>query len=252
MTVRKLIASVPVITLLLINCFGPLDPNDPYTDPGTIVTPENVPAVQKGMVAYWKFNEGKESSSLDVTINKNTLIVNNCIWDSGVDSSALKFDGSSSYAYAYDDSSLNFGTGDFTISLWIKPQKITSESGRYDIISKGEVGQGFTVSLFRNRVSAFVGSIVTVGDADTNLTIYDTTWHNIVVLRKSSKVSTYLDSKFVHSYEFTGNISNNSTLLIGKNSSGDSFYAGMLDEVKLQNVAWTAQQIAAEKSRFTK
>ena len=124
MTVRKLVASVPVITLLLFNCFGPLDPNDPYIDPGTGVTPNNIPGVQKGMVAYWKFNEGKESGALDMTSNKNTLIVNSCIWDSGVDSSALKFDGSSSYACAYNDSSLNFGTGDFTISLWIKPQKI--------------------------------------------------------------------------------------------------------------------------------
>ena len=143
-----MISRLPVfcfpLILILCSCFGPFDPYNP--DLITGYDKENpLDPIPNSIVAYWDFNEGQGATVDNRVSDRSDGSIQSCLWDStgGLDSSStLKFNGTSSYVFVRDDTTLNFGTGDFTVSFWIKPEKITG-SGHMDIIRKGEEGQGF-------------------------------------------------------------------------------------------------------------
>ena len=75
------------------------------------------------LVAHWKFNEGTGSTAYDSSVNNNTGALHNMAeddWVSGLDGTALNFDGSDDYVQVADDSSMSFGTGSFSIAVWMK------------------------------------------------------------------------------------------------------------------------------------
>lgn len=81
--------------------------------------------MDNGLVGYWKL----KGDCLDYSGNNNNGI------NHGVDLSNSIFDGKSSYIEIPDNKLLNFGTGDFTINVWIYTEKIVDDVIG-DILSK--------------------------------------------------------------------------------------------------------------------
>lgn len=253
MPVKSRFKIFPVILTTFCFCFGPFNPDDPAPeDPST--DSDTRPSITKGIVAHWNFNENENVLIKDISDYKNNGSASNCIWDStGVDDSgALVFNGTNSFVAVGHDSSLDFDKADFTISAWIKPDTSLkhSNNGRYDIISKGESGKGFTISLYRNKVCGFVGSMTAITDADTNTMIFDTLWHNIMLIRNKSTITMYFDNKQVHSYNYSATVSTSSDLYLGKNISRSTLYSGLLDQLKIMNYAWSSSERISEINRF--
>ncbi|NLG18603.1 MAG: LamG domain-containing protein [Fibrobacter sp.] len=248
-----MISRLPVLfflpLLMFCSCFGPFEPFNTNAISGDD-RQNSLDPIPNSIVAYWDFNEGQGEAVDNRVSERCEGYIQGCLWDSsgGLDSSsALKFNGISSYVFVRDDTTLNFGTGDFTVSFWIKPEKITG-SGHMDIIRKGEDGQGFCISLYRNRIVGLLGS-KTISDIDTSNFIFDSTWHNVILCRINSAVSLYLDNYRVQTYDYSGNISNTSPLHIGKGKTESDCYAGLIDEVKIANYGWVESARYTEYSR---
>ena len=73
-----------------------------------------------GLVAHWPLDEGGDGTARDASGNGNDGTLNGPTWDSGKFGGALSFDGSNDFVDCGNSSTLDFGTGDFTVSAWIK------------------------------------------------------------------------------------------------------------------------------------
>jgi hypothetical protein len=252
-----------ILLLFFISCFGPFDPYNPppvrsNEPPGSNPDDTLQPAPQvAGLIAYWKCNDTASTSLKDETGRHEGMLVGGTWVPSEVDGNALKLDGSGDYVAIATtaDSLFNFGTGDFTVSLWVKPLIVeqVTDSSQYDILSKGEVfKQGFALSIYRNRFSAFVGQYTT-GNIDTLASADDGEWHHLVMVRRSATVELYVDGNKSQSYTSNSNVINNNRLLIGRDASTrqDHHYSGSIDEIKILNKAWYENDVVNEYNRFS-
>ena len=246
--------------LFFCSCFGPFDPYNPPPDrqgDGGTSEPTTNPGFPSGMVAWWTCNDSVNNSLAD-TLGKNNGQITGCTRDSGISGWALDFNGSGDYVSipSSSDSPFNFGEGDFTISLWIKPRIDTriTDTTRFDIISKGVAKEeGYTVSITRNGFSAFVGRYSTAS-IDTSFPASAGVWRHLAVIRKRGTVELFVDNTMVQTYTGESNVSTNLNLLLGRDASGsgrqDRFYSGLIDEIKIFNTAWGAADVNGEYKRF--
>ena len=87
-------------------------------------------------VAWWPFNEGIGTVVTDATGNGNNGAISGAAWTTGIEGTALSFNGTSDYVVVPDNPLLNFDAGlSFTISVWVNgsPTQI-QDAG---IINKG-------------------------------------------------------------------------------------------------------------------
>lgn len=246
---KSVFLSFSTLILFFCSCLGPFDPYNVL--PGE--NGNNPITANEALVGHWNLNEGEGRQAANLVSNRIHGAISNCVWDSagGLDSSAaLRFDGITSFMMVPDDSSLDFGTGDFTISIWIKPDYF-SGSGSRTIVRKGEEGKGFSIVLYRNRIIGLAGNKTTITSADTTLRIFDNTWHHVVFSRVNSIISLYLDNHLVHSYEYTGSVSSTSPLFIGRGRTESDYYSGLIDEIKILNYGWSESERISEYIRAT-
>jgi len=147
--------------------------------------------------------------------------------------------------------SLNLGTGDFTISVWVK-YNLTATNADSDILRKGNTGdtipKNYKLELVNGAISGVVyessGASATVTTPD----LYsDNKWHFAVFRRESTTIYLYVDGNLKASTGSAGqNVTNTSTFSIGsKNSLNDDFFDGTIDEVRIAKTARNADWIKA-------
>ncbi|MHC4494231.1 MAG: hypothetical protein ACYSYM_00240 [Planctomycetota bacterium] len=76
--------------------------------------------IAEGLVGYWPLDEGGGTTTADASGNGNDGTLNAPKWDAGKFGSALNFDGVDDYVDLGNPPILDFGTGDFTVSAWVK------------------------------------------------------------------------------------------------------------------------------------
>lgn len=148
------------------------------------------------IVANWTFDEGIEGYANDITAFGNNCTINNASWVSGVKGNALEFNGFDSYLNCSNDSSLNFGTGDYTLNYWVK----VPTEGLYG-------GYGITKENAYNGFGYDSGTVDPVGDPNwlgtqdgvnnyytrdwTNIS--DNNWHMLTLVRNQTGTH-YIDA----------------------------------------------------------
>jgi len=220
-------------------------------------------------VAHWRFDEGQGTTLYDESDNNNdgtlslgslgqtsagSVKVNaNTAWYNGREGKqnySLNFDGSDDYVDVVDpiDGSLDFGTNDFTISLWVKT---TDTSGT--VLSKSSGGIGYKYGLANGWGGTSIfwfedgnnpGSDYTYVTTD----ITDGIWHHVVGIADHTKVNVqiYVDGVYDPGVggadvSTAGSYNNNADLYIGYLS-----FNGQIDDVKVFNYALTEGQIKTE------
>jgi len=70
----------------------------------------------------------------------NQVVLYNTSWTAGINGSALVFNGTTSYGSAVEPraNTLDFGSGDFTMSAWINTTSPSNQGYKENIISKGD------------------------------------------------------------------------------------------------------------------
>ena len=210
-----------------------------------------------GLVAYYPFN----GSANDESGNGNHGSVNSATLSTdrfGNQNKAYSFDGIDDFIEVPDALELNFGSGDFSISLWFK---LSDTESKQMLLHKSTFSSvnlpqywirvnGNDSYLFFNTQalgpSDYLGvSAGNIGDGETN-------WHNLTVTRSSETLNLYLNGQFITSS--TGdfkNVTNSGSLLIGAQQSSEgsdtkyNFADGKIDDIRIYNRTLSLSEVMA-------
>jgi hypothetical protein len=154
------------------------------------------------------------------------------------------FDGVNDYVFIPHSNSLDFGTGSFTISLWVK--YANNPSSDYDILRKGcttnnpPSPSNYKMEVLGNKLSA---NLHQDGIGDVTVTSAgsygDDNWHFMVCQREAQTMRLYVDTSLIGSVGSAGHdLTNGANMSIGsKDTLDDDFYAGLIDEVEISNAS---------------
>jgi len=208
------------------------------------------------LVAHWEFNEPSGSTASDSSGNGNdgTLHnMNDSDWVSGQWGNALDFDCSNDYVSVSDDSSMDFGTGSFSISLWVIADNYNNQSM---MIINGTSGGGYSGKRYSFRYDD--NDVIFVVDDNTTKTRVETTtnflhggaWHHVVAVRDrgSDKMRIYVDgSQSVEAGDNTNNSidSPNEPVYIGRDGidNNSNYVDGRLDDIRLYDFVLSSDDV---------
>jgi hypothetical protein len=193
----------------------------------------------------WHLDEGSGTTAYDNSgYNNDGNLVNGPAWVDGKFGKALSFDGVNDYIDAGNSSSLNFGTGDFSVELWIK----TSQTEQ-DIIGKlGAIGDGWVIySLTTGEVDFSVFGSNNSPDVFGITKINDSIWHHVVGVRNGNNAILYVDGTFENSLNIgtIGSTNTTSPLIMGINEGANNIYFnGTIDEVRVYSRSLSTEEIS--------
>jgi hypothetical protein len=226
-------------------------------DPMTVAQTAN-PQLQDPdkLVAWWKFENNTNDSAGDNhgTTNGNLTYV------AGKVGRAISLDGDD-YVDCGNPDSLNFGTGDWTISAWIKTsQSGTEPENRGTVFANGgdEAG-GIRYTLAVNE--EYLGTIVLTTDNDWQkvqaigkTAVNDDKWHHVIGVRYAGQLRVYVDgvldgtSYLSDGYDLSGASQHNAYIGVITDNRDDSlfkYFVGLIDEVCVFGGAIDANGISA-------
>jgi hypothetical protein len=202
--------------------------------------------VQAGLVSWWP-GEGDASDNIETN---NGVLVGGVSFAPGEVGEAFSLNGSNALISVQGSSSLNIGASNgFTIEGWINPQNVTSQ----EPIAEWNGGNGveFWISAGGGSGCLYAQLIDTNGgghafSSSAGFVAANQFQHVALTYDKVSGVGTlYLNGGVVATANlgtFTPKTTGN--LVLGARA-GQVYWAGLLDEISLYNVALTSSQIAA-------
>jgi len=207
-----------------------------------------------GPVAHWKFDEGEGRTVYDSTPNDNdgTLVLagsaTSSAWVSGKYGTALSFDGTDDYIDCGNNSSLQFGTGDFTIGYWGK--RISAVGTTEWAITRSPYPgdtDGWRFGLNTSNQLYFrdlEGGV----DILSSGTITQNQWEHIVAIRSGTIVTLYLNGVADGTDTVSTDFDDTHRVIIAAtpNAAYNVFYdtwTGIIDDIRIYNYARTPEQI---------
>lgn len=206
-----------------------------------------------GLVAHYNFNGNTNDNSGN---GNNGSVVGTSNY-SGTDrknnvNSSFTFDGNT-YISIPDANSLDMGTNELSISMWVKINIPNSVGYRLiDKATPNSPNSGYSFDSYSGtqgtgmRLTA-IGSNVTLPYPSFSYTL--NTWHHLVVSFKAGESRFYLDGAYVGGsyHNGTNTIKNMSLpLIIGASNNSYSFkYKGQMDDIRLFNREITESEIVA-------
>lgn len=205
---------------------------------GQCVTPPS------GMVAWWPLDEttGPTASDIAGSANNSGTWMNSPTPVNGKVAGALSFNGSNSVDVP-DQAELNFGTGDFSIDLWIKT---TASSGTHPILDKrtGSVPNltGYQLYVWNGQPGLQLADGAGYTVLSSTGFVADGNWHHVAVTvdrDNTSGVLFYVDGSLVSILNPTARqltLTNTAPFVMARNLiSPSETFAGSLDELELYN-----------------
>jgi prepilin-type N-terminal cleavage/methylation domain-containing protein len=189
-------------------------------------TPEQEIATTANFVTdTWGSNHGTALGSPTLKTGSN-CISGNC----------LSFNGSTDKVTM--GSAIITGTGDFTVSAWIKRDAIGTPDCILGNYGAGNIA-GLEFYITGNRLSAYISNGVS---STSNI---DTNWHFVVGTRLSGFVSLYIDGKKDGpGGTLASSIAGNNPFVIGnEHDITTEAFIGLIDDVRVYNIAVSVLQI---------
>ena len=214
-------------------------------------------AADPSLVGLWKLDETSGTTASDSSGNGNDGTLNGGPkWVDGKFGGALDFDGTDDYVDCGNPSILNFGTGDFTISAWIK----MTSSQKSTIWANGGDDSGgirYTLSMGEsndNRITMLVDDNSDKIRAEGATLVTDGVWHHVVGMREGTTLRTCVDGIYEDGindlpvgYDLSGTSQKNAYIgVIASQEDGTliKFFAGLIDDVAIWNRALTPEEIS--------
>ena len=213
----------------------------PYSNTVSVTTAANVPE----LVASYSFNEGTGTTAIDTSGRGNNGSIGTATWTTaGKYGGALSFNGSAKVVVP-DSASLHLTTG-VTLEAWVKPSVV--DSTWRDVVYKGDdiyYLEATTPALGRPAT----GVTTTSGHSNTYGTaaLPVNTWTHLAQTFDGTTVRLYVNGVQVASTAQSGSlVSSTYPLEIGGDSIYAQYFEGLIDEVRVFNVARTPTQIQAD------
>jgi hypothetical protein len=183
------------------------------------------------------------AAEADRSVNGNGLAVNGTITKSAVATGAdlMGYSGFSTSNYLEQpyNSDLDFGTGDFSLMGWVKPNSI---SGSDVLLHRNNFGvAGFEVYM---NTSAGLGLSTAGQYFEKGSALPDNTWSFFCIKRVGTTAYMYINGEQVNSTGNGANLSVNLPLIIGNDASKNNPFSGSLALFRISATAPTAEQIA--------
>ena len=198
----------------------------------------------------WKMDETSGNTAYDNSGNCNGTLLNNPALTIGRIGGGLSLNGINQFAVVANDATLNIGTGDFSISLWMQRSDNAMTNKR--LLYKGasattEIGYALTGSNTELDLVLCNGvNRIYAGCSIPSLN----QWHHIVftVNRVSGKVMSYLNGVSQASTDISAyngvDITNTRDLLIGAASSaGYLAWPGAVDDVRIYKRVLSSEEV---------
>ena len=205
---------------------------------------------ESGLAGYWHFDEGVGTTAFDAAgMGNNGSIVNSPIWQSGSScrsGGCLSFDGINDYVNA-SSSSFKFGTGNFSVSMWVYPTSFVSEVGLYDSLILG--GVGGRTDAFVLVQNASTGNIRLFSQnaytSATSNSLFLNTWNHIAIVRSGVTVTFYINgAPDPTTVTLPTNITSGGAVLGRYSDVSGGYFSGRVDEVRIYNRALSATEVA--------
>ena len=205
------------------------------------------------LVAYWKFDEIDSTIAEDRAGDNHGTVYGEALWqpDSGMKAGALSLDGIDDYVSTAF--MLNPADGPFSVFAWIQggaPGDVVI-SQLDGISSSGETWLGtepVSGKLMTGLVPPPAGRNVPQPLVSESI-IIDGQWHHVGFVWGGSYRSLYVDGAEVAKDTAAQNPLKSATgglyIGTGKNIEAGTFFAGLIDDVRIYNVALTSDKIEA-------
>jgi hypothetical protein len=208
------------------------------------------------LIAWWKFDNDANDSAGD---NHGTINGNPTYADGKV-GQAISLDGDDYVDFGNPDL-LNFGTGDWSISAWIKTrQSGIEDTDKGTIFANGADGGGgirYTLAVNEGQLNSI--TLTTDDDAHKSQAIgktafNDGAWHHVVGMRNAGQLRVYVDGvldggNYVPAgYDLSGASQYNAYIGVITNNADKSLYkhfVGLIDEVSIFGGAIDANGVRA-------
>jgi hypothetical protein len=193
-------------------------------------------------------------------VGSNNGTLRNSPTYSGDNSGKLVFDGVNDDVDCGNNSSINFGTGDFTVSVWFR--RFSNATTNLRLLSKAASSDSANAAaagfcFFGNDTSITFAVNPTAARSFVTAATYSLNeWVNVVgLVERGVSMRGYKNGSLAASTTApVGSVSGTTSLFLGSNAGSNVFWEGEISNVSLYNRALTASEIQqnynATKSRF--
>lgn len=209
----------------------------------------NTSNLSSGLVGYWTFDANKGLS--DSTGGGSTIALSGTTRTKpGKIGQAYDFSGGSTYADF--GNTQNFGSGDFSISGWLRSSvgwiSQGPGSGQNNIIGKQNIdsdGAGYMLSITSSGMRWTIGPYSPGAAQATNSQLLnDNKWHHFVAVKSGNTALLYLDGGSPSTASGSSlSATNSGNLRIGDDGTNARGFNGSVDDLRFYNRALTAEEV---------
>jgi len=240
-----------ILLIVLTTCYLLL--TAPAAHAGIKPPPSNL-----GLVGYWSMDDCRSTKATDFSGSGNTGTLSGFSYTGSTSNwvtgnaakrgCALNFDGVNDYVDTGADTPFDFGANPFSVSFWAK----RAGTGGSNIVGKylniaGWYAQFMADDRFmsdaRSDINNYVRFTATSATTDTN-------WHHYVCVRTTAtNIDCYKDDAMMVGTDTsagTPNVNSVGNLILGGVvTSGDTFFNGSLDDVRVYNRALSRVEVTS-------
>lgn len=197
---------------------------------------------------FYRFDEGSGTAALDASGNNFTgTLIGGPTWIAGKYGNAVNFDGTNDYVNSVD---VDFPSGPFSVMAWFKTTS-TLISPLWHKITNCVNQNYYTWINDPGAGNMMVGLYDGTGYKEVNTTgasYTDGNWHHVALVVTTATVELFVDGVSKGTAAHDNSIpTNDSTMTIGAqlapSCTGNVFFAGAIDEVRVYNSALTMGQV---------
>ena len=187
------------------------------------------------------------SSLSDMTSGNSGTIVSTGLGGTGVGTGSINYvldlDGTNDYVSL--PNSINMGTSDFTVSIWLKADDVSS---RQHVVQQTGTNANRVIAIKSDGM--LTSRLGAPGfDLDSGVNIVAGTWYHVALVHDNSAntLKWYVNGT-EHNTNTSVNIGTNTgSFWLGTNENGSKWFDGKIDEVRIWNDIRTASEIADNK-----